>query len=83
MPVAGEPSSGAADVLLELVVLDDPHAARNDGPSVSAAAAAAPPPRNRRRELLDDAILDVKRGSVSWAIKVPFGLQGEWGGIEG
>lgn len=65
-------------MLLELVVLDEPHAARNDPPRPSAAAAAAPPPMNRRREVRDDASRAIIWGSIWFAMEVPFVVLGEW-----
>ncbi len=51
VPVAGDPSSGAAEVDGALDFSPELHAARTEGPSASAAAAAAPPPRKRRRDV--------------------------------
>ena len=66
-------------MLLELVVLEEPQAARNDPPRPNAAAAAAPPPMNRRREVRADASRAIIWGSISFAMKVPFVVvQGEW-----
>ena len=61
-----------------------PHAARNDGPRVSAAAAAAPPPRNRRRVVRLAASRDRSRGSISLGMAaVPFVNSGERDGLAG
>jgi hypothetical protein len=75
LPAAGEPSSaGAADELLELDVLLEPQAAKNDGPSAKAAAAAAPPPRSRRLEVRALANCEMSPGFIwsDMAGGVPF-----------
>src|SRR5262249_15083098 len=63
-PLAGEPSSGAAEVAGALDFSPELHAARTEGPSASAAAVAAPPPRNRRRDVRFAASRASSRGSV-------------------
>src|ERR1043165_5275439 len=65
LPVAGEPSSGAADdVPAEPPSPPVPHAASTAGPSANAAAAAAPPPRKRRREVRFAVSRASRRGSI-------------------
>jgi hypothetical protein len=52
-----------------VLLLSDPHAARNDEPRIAAAAVAALPPMNRRRLVRLAASRDSSRGSISWDMR--------------